>query len=226
MPMLKQSFIQKNMLKNYARENNLKHVIGLDEVGRGPFAGPVVTAGVILPPDFESELIVDSKLICKSKSKMQVAYDLIMDNALFVHCDSQSAKVINEIGIEAAIWKSMDNCIVEITHALAKDTGFSYFVDHILIDGTRYGGKSTIPFTTVVKGDNTYLSIAAAAIVAKYRRDAYMDKVHDKHPYYGFDGNKGYYSSKHKTGLLEHGRCSYHRTQYVDTWEENQLKQS
>jgi len=214
------------MLKNYAKENNLKYVIGIDEVGRGPFAGPVVTAGVILPPEFESELIVDSKLICKSKKKMQTAYDLIMGNALFIHCDSQSAKVIDEIGIENAIWTSMDNCIVGITHSLANDSGFEDSVDHILIDGVRYGGECKIPFTTVIKGDNTYFSIAAAAIVAKYRRDEYMHKVHEIYPHYGFDGNKGYFSPKHKKGLLEHGRCRYHRKQYVDTWEVNQLKKS
>lgn len=212
------------MLKNYARENNLKYVIGLDEVGRGPFAGPVVTAGVILPPDFESELIVDSKLICKSKKKMQVAYDLIMDNALFVHCDAQSAKVIDEIGIESAIWNSMDNCIREIGIQMEMVTP-RYIFEHILVDGTRYEGEfKSASYSTIVKGDNTYLSIASAAIVAKYRRDKYMEKVHKLFPYYGFDGNKGYFSPKHKEGLLEYGRCQYHRTQYVDTWEKNQEK--
>ena len=209
------------MLKNYARENNLNYVIGIDEVGRGPFAGPVATAGVILPPDFESELIVDSKLICKSKKKMQAAYDIILGNALYIVCDSQSAKVIDEIGIDAAIYKSMDICAQDIIDKMAKDCG--YLPDHILIDGDRYGGNITEGnYTTVVKGDNTYLSIAAAAIVAKYQRDEYMTRVHEIHPHYGFDSNKGYFSPKHKTGLLEHGRCRYHRKQYVDTWEKNQ----
>lgn len=214
------------MLKNFAKENNLLYVIGLDEVGRGPFAGPVVTAGVVFPPEFKSELIVDSKKICKSKKKMQEAYDLIMTNALYVHCDAQSAKVIDEIGIEDAIWKSMDNCIINITELIAITTGFEDNIEHLLIDGNRYGGKCTIPHTTVVKGDDTYLSIAAASIVAKYRRDEYMEKVHQLHPHYGFDSNAGYFSPKHKKGLLEHGRCRYHRTQYVDTWEKNQLKKS
>ena len=155
---------------------------------------------------------------------MQVAYDLIMDNALYVHCNAQSAKVIDEIGIEDAIWQSMDICIFEVSIQMALKEP-KYMLDHILVDGNRYGGKyNTFPVTTVVKGDNTYLSIAAAAIVAKYRRDAYMDKIHELHPHYGFDGNKGYYSSKHRDGLLEHGRTRYHRKQYVDTWEANQEK--
>ena len=93
--------------------------------------------------------------------------------------------------------------------------------DKLLIDGNRYIDKHGIPYETVVKGDNTYLSIAAAAIVAKYRRDAYMVKIHEIHPYYDFAGSKGYYCKKHGEGLLEHGRTRYHRTQYVDTWMSN-----
>jgi ribonuclease HII len=198
------------MLRNYAKEHNLKLVAGLDEVGRGSFAGPVVTAAVILPPSFESELIVDSKLICKSKSKMQKAYDLIMENALYVHCDAQSAKVINKIGINGAIWKSMHTCISNLPTP-----------EMLLIDGREWEMFLGIPYETVIRGDNTYLSIAAAAIVAKYRRDEYMVRVHEIHPHYNFAGSKGYYCKKHGEGLLEHGRTKYHRTQYVDTWEKN-----
>ena len=91
------------MLRNYSKESGLKLVAGVDEVGWGAFAGPVVTAAVILQPDFESELIVDSKLICKSKNKMQAAYDVIMKNAIAVSCTAVQAKVINEIGPQPAL---------------------------------------------------------------------------------------------------------------------------
>ena len=199
------------MLRNYARENNLKIVAGVDEVGWGAFAGPIVTAAVVLPPEFESELIVDSKLICKSKNKMQTAYDLIMKNALYVSCTSVSAKVINEIEPMPALTKCLHDSI----------DGIEGNIDMLLIDGDKYTPHNDIPYKLVPKGDNTFLSIAAAAIVAKYRRDEYMTKVHEIHPHYGFNSSKGYGSPKMYAGLLEHGRCSYHRDKYVDTWERN-----
>ncbi len=199
------------MLRNYASENELDFVVGMDEVGRGSFAGPVVVAAVVLPRGFESELIVDSKLICKSKPKMQKAYDLIIKNAINISCVAISAKDINVLGIEDSIWKAMSQCIDESRVP----------IDHVLVDGTRYKTEHTNPYTTVVKGDNTFLSIAAAAIVAKYRRDEYMVKVHKIHPQYNFKGSKGYYCKKHGEGLIEHGMTSYHRTQYVNTWTKN-----
>lgn len=199
------------MLKNYARENNLKLVAGMDEVGWGAFAGPIVTAAVILPPEFESELIVDSKLICKSKTKMQKAYDLIMENALYVSCTAVQAGVINEIEPMPALTKCLHESV----------DGLGEIPEHLLVDGDKYTSGHNIPFTLVAKGDNTYLSIAAAAIVAKYRRDEYMTKVHDKFPHYNFKGSKGYYCGKHKIGLMEYGKCRYHRDKYVNTWTKN-----
>lgn len=200
------------MLKNYARENNLKLVAGMDEVGWGAFAGPYVTASVILPPDFESELIIDSKLICKSKPKMEKAYKLIMDNAIAVSCCAISAKEINKLGPQPALDKVLNDTIaaLEITP------------EFVLMDGNKYNPDHKIPYTFVAKGDNTYLSIAAAAIVAKYRRDAYMVKVHEIHPHYGFNTSKGYGSPKMYAGLKEHGRCPYHRDKYVNSWQSNQ----
>jgi ribonuclease HII len=201
------------MLKNYAREKNLKYVAGVDEVGWGAFAGPVVTAAVILPPDFESELIVDSKLICKSKKKMQTVYDLIMENAIEVSCTAVQAEQINELGPQPAL----DLCIKNSIEGLTKE------LDWLLMDGNRYNPHRTdLPYSLVAKGDNTYLSIAAAAIVAKYRRDEYMVKVHNLKPefsHYGFNTSKGYGSPKMYAGLMEHGRTQYHRKKYVDSWQ-------
>lgn len=199
------------MLRNYANENNLKLVCGLDEVGWGAFAGPIVTAAVILPPYFESELIMDSKLICKSNTKMQKAYDIIMANAIDVSCTAIQASEINKIEPMPALTKCLHNSI----------DGLNIKPEYLLIDGNKYTSGHNIPYTLVPKGDNTYLSIAAAAIVAKYRRDEYMVKVHSIHPEYNFSGSKGYYCNKHKTGLLEHGLTKYHRTKYVNTWLRN-----
>lgn len=200
------------MLRNYAREEGLSLVAGVDEVGWGAFAGPVVTAAVILPPEFESELIVDSKLICKSKTKMQAAYDVIMNNAISVSCTAVQAKVMNEMGAQPAL----DLCIKQSIDGLEKTPEF------ILMDGSRYNPHHNIPYKLVAKGDNTFLSIAAAAIVAKYRRDAYMVKVHEQFPMYGFNGSKGYGSPQQYEGLKKYGRCQYHRNKYVDTWASNQ----
>ena len=204
------------MLRNYAIENGIKIVAGVDEVGWGAFAGPIVTAAVVLPPEFESELIVDSKLICKSKPKMQKAYDLIMANALHVSCTAISAKVINEIEPMPALTQ----CIYDSINGIDAE------IECIFIDGDKYTPQDNTPYELVPKGDNTFLSIAAAAIVAKYRRDAYMVKVHEIHPHYGFNTSKGYGSPKMYAGLREQGRCSYHRTKYVDTWEANQRKKN
>jgi len=201
-----------NMLKNYAREKNLKLVAGMDEVGWGAFAGPYVTAAVILPPDFESELIVDSKLICKSKNKMQTAYDLIIENAIAVSCCAISAKDINAMGPQPALDKVLNDTIA----------GLEKTPEFILMDGNKYNPDHNIDYTLVAKGDNTYLSIAAAAIVAKYRRDEYMVKVHESNPkysHYGFNTSKGYGSPKMYAGLMEHGRTQYHRKKYVDSWQ-------
>ena len=202
------------MLRNYAREKGLKLVAGVDEVGWGAFAGPIVTAAVILPPDFESELIVDSKLICKSKAKMQAAYDIIMKNAIAVSCTAIQARRINEIQPMPALTECIHNSI----------KGLNLEIEHLLIDGDKYTPFNDVPYTLVPKGDNTFLSIAAAAIVAKYRRDEYMIKLHETVPHYNFSGSKGYGCTKHYAGLREYGRSSYHRTKYVDTWESNQLK--
>jgi len=199
------------MLRNYSKENGLKLVCGVDETGWGAFAGPIVTASIILPPDFESELIVDSKLICKSKNKIQKAYDLIIKNALYVSCTAVQAGIINDIGPMPALTKCLHNSI----------DGLGVTPEYLLVDGDKYTSGHNIPYELVTKGDNTYLSIAAASIVAKYRRDEYMTKVHEEFPHYNFKGSKGYYCAKHKVGLMEHGKCRYHRDKYVNTWTKN-----
>lgn len=200
------------MLKNYARETGIQYVAGIDEVGRGSFAGPVVTAAVILPPEFEHELIRDSKKL--TEKQRREAYQIIIDNAIAYSIQAGSAKLINEIGINPATFDTMHKCL---------DT-LDIKPNHILVDGTQWVDWNNTPHTCVVKGDDTYLSIAAAAILAKVKRDDYMTKVHEVHPHYNFAGSKGYYCKKHGEGLLKYGPCSYHRNQYVETWMKKQNK--
>lgn len=188
------------------------YVVGLDEVGRGAGAGPVVTAAVIMPKGFKSELIRDSKKLTEKQRKD--AYKLILENAIEISCQAVSAKEINKIGINPATFKAMHLCLDEL-----KTTP-----EHILVDGTVWQHYSDTPVSTIPKGDDTYTCIAAAAIIAKVRRDEYMTKIHKQHPHYEWSGNKGYLSSGHIAALKKHGPCGYHRTQYVKNFVSNQLK--
>ena len=189
------------MLKKYLNKDLIE--AGIDEVGRGPLSGPVVTAAVILPKDFESELIIDSKKL--NAKKLKEAYDLIIVNALAYSVQATPVSFIDEYGIDEAIYHTMDKCIYDL----------KITPEHLLIDGNRWGGKSKIPHTCVVKGDNTYLNIAAASILAKVRRDEYMVKIGELYPNYGWASNKGYGSKTHIEALKEFGPTRYHRKQFI-----------
>jgi ribonuclease HII len=199
----------KTMLKNYSKETGIQHVAGLDEVGRGCFAGPVVTAAVILPPDFEHELIRDSKKLTENKRKE--AYDIIIENAIAYSIQAGSSKLVDSEGINSATFITMHKCLNDL----------SIKPNHILVDGTQWNDWNSIPYECVIKGDNTYLSIAAASIIAKVKRDDYMVKIHEIHPEYNFANSKGYYCKKHGEGLIKYGTCRYHRKQYIETWSNN-----
>ena len=183
-------------------------VAGLDEVGRGCGAGPVVTAAVIMPKGFSSPLIRDSKKL--SEKQREKAYELILANAVAISCHAGSAKEINEVGINKATFNTMHKCI---------DT-LSVKPDYLLVDGNTwedYTGNNAdnSKLTLVPKGDDTYTCIAAAAIVAKVRRDEYMSKLNEVHPQYNWASNKGYLTPDHILALKEHGPNSYHRTLYI-----------
>ena len=183
------------------------YVAGLDEVGRGCGAGPVVTAAVILPKGFSSSLIRDSKKL--SEKQRNEAYKLIMDNAISIACHAGSAIEINEVGINKSTFNTMHKCIDNL----------SIRPEYLLIDGTVWedytGANSDNKYTLVPKGDDTYTCIAAAAIVAKVRRDEYMSKLHEIHPEYNWAKNKGYLTPDHISALKEYGANRYHRTLYV-----------
>lgn len=183
-----------------------QYIAGLDEVGRGCGAGPVVTAAVVLPRGFSSPLIRDSKKLTENQRKE--AYELILKNAISVSCNAGSVKDVDELGINKATFKTMHKCLDEL----------AVKPDMILVDGTvwdPYTGQNNAKVELVVKGDDTYACIAAAAIVAKVRRDEYMVKLHAIHPQYDWDSNKGYLSPTHIAAIKEHGVTRYHRTQYV-----------
>ena len=185
-----------------------EHVVGLDEVGRGCGAGPVVTAAVIMPRGFKSPLIRDSKKL--SEKQRNEAYKLIQDNALAISCNAGSVSDVNDLGINKATFKTMHRCLDEL----------SVRPQYILVDGNvweDYTGTNADnnKLTLVPKGDDTYTCIAAAAIVAKVRRDEYMGKLHELYPLYNWKGNKGYLTPDHILALKTHGANKYHRTLFI-----------
>jgi ribonuclease HII len=181
-------------------------VFGLDEVGRGPLAGPVVAACVYIPQHarklaFISEL-KDSKKI--SKPKLEVLYGLITQ-----HCEWQVAEIssaeVDEINVLQASLKGM--CIA--CNSMATEPAFA------LVDGNRMPKELCCNAQTVVKGDNKSYSIAAASIVAKVTRDRIMKALHQEHPHYGWDSNAGYPSPAHLEGIDAHGITDHHRKSYA-----------
>lgn len=194
---------EKKILEDY---KDYSYVAGLDECGRGCGAGPVVTAAVILPKGFKSVLIQDSKKL-SDKQKAE-AYKLIVDNAISISCNASTIKEVNDLGINKATFKTMHKCIDELTVK----------PDHILIDGNvwdEYNGKNSAPFSLITKGDDTYTCIAAASIIAKVRRDEYMQRLHELFPNYKWDSNKGYLSPDHIEAIKTFGATKYHRPQYI-----------
>lgn len=185
-----------------------EYVCGIDECGRGCGAGPVVTAAVIMPKGFKSPLIRDSKKL--SEKQRNEAYKLIMENALAVACNAGSVNDINALGIDTTTFKTMHKCLDDL----------SIKPDYILVDGivwqpyTGTNGDNN-SLTLIPKGDDTYTCIAAAAIIAKVRRDEYMTKLHLQHPEYHWDANKGYLTPDHILALKNHGSNKYHRIMYV-----------
>lgn len=182
--------------------NGWMNVAGVDEVGRGPLAGPVVTAAVIFPPGYSNTDIKDSKKLTEAKRVMLV--DVIKENALCWHVDIGPVYEIDRINILQATWASMRRSI----------SGLAIYPDAVLVDGTPVPGLHD-RCTSIVKGDDKSVTIAAASILAKVIRDSIMVEAHKEYPVYGFDRHKGYPSPDHLAALREHGPCPLHRRSYA-----------
>lgn len=187
-------------MKEYENElykKGLKYIAGVDEVGRGPLVGPVVTAAVILKEDYYDERINDSKKL--SEKKREMLYDVIMENAVSVGIGISSEEVIDEINILEATKKAMKEAI----------NNLSVKPEHVLIDAVKL--DIDIPSTSIIKGDAKSQSIAAASIIAKVTRDRMMIELDKKHPEYDFIHNKGYGTKKHIEALYKYGALKEHR---------------
>ncbi len=175
---------------------------GCDEVGRGCIAGPVFAAAVILPYDYVNEEINDSKQL--SASKRRKMRDIIQRDAVAWAVAQVSEKEIDKINILQASFLAMNRAVEQL------DTKPQL----LLIDGNRFVNHTDLPYHTVVKGDATYLSIAAASILAKCYRDELMEHLHEEFPMYGWKDNKGYPTPFHQEAVLKYGQSPYHRRSF------------
>ncbi len=183
-------------------QTGIRNLAGVDEVGRGPLAGDVYAAAVILPPDFYDERINDSKKL--TEKKREALYDVITAHAVAWNVASVSAQVIDEINILQATFRAMREAVA----------GLIVPPEYVLVDGNGDPGISC-PHICVVKGDATSQAIAAASIVAKVTRDRYMVEMAEKYPGYAFERNKGYGSKAHRDQLQAVGPCPIHRMSFL-----------
>lgn len=181
--------------------NGINFIAGIDEVGRGPLVGPVVTAAVILPKDFYDERINDSKKL--TEKKRELLYDVIMENAISVGIGISSENVIDEINILNATKRAMLEAV----------NNLSVKPEHLLIDAVKL--NTDIPQTSIIKGDAKSESIAAASIIAKVTRDRMMIELDKIHPEYDFKHNKGYGTKKHIEAIRKYGIIKEHRKTFA-----------
>ena len=175
---------------------------GLDEAGRGCFAGPVCAAAVILPEGFENDMLNDSKQLTEQqRNELRV---IIEREALAWAVAMVDNKEIDEINILNASFLAMH-------HAIDK---LSTYPDLLLVDGNRFTPYKDIPHHCIVKGDGIYLSIAAASVLAKTQRDEYMELIHHEYPQYKWASNKGYPTRDHKDAINQYGITPYHRKSF------------
>ena len=186
---------------------------GVDEVGRGCLAGPVVAAAVVLDPHFQDPGLRDSKRLSASD---RVYFDqIIRQQALCVAVGIVAPSVIDQINIANATFRAMVQAVEGLTTA----------PELLLVDGNRFPVTTSMPSKCLIKGDDRYLSIAAASIVAKVYRDNYMQKIHDECPEFGWKSNKGYPSPVHLEGLLRYGVTKYHRRSYRPVRQQQKIYQ-
>ncbi len=181
---------------------------GCDEAGRGCLCGSVFAAAVILPPDFQNELLNDSKQL--TEQQRYALRPIIEQSAVAWAVAEVTAEEIDHINILNASILAMHRALEQLTTV----------PQHILVDGNRFKPYQFIPYRTVVHGDATYMSIAAASVLAKTYRDDYMMMLHQEYPQYGWDQNKGYPTAQHRRAILQYGLSPYHRTTFHFTTED------
>ena len=191
--------IDNRLYEKELNQNGINYIAGVDEVGRGPLVGPVVTACVVLPKDYTLEGLTDSKKL--TKKQREKFFDIIEKDALGIGIGIKSEKVIDEVNIyeatKLAMKEAIDNCKKKCK------------IEHVLIDAMKL--DLDIPSTSIIKGDFKSITIAAASVIAKVTRDRMMDELDLIYPMYGFKDNAGYGTKKHIEAIKEYGIIDEHR---------------
>ena len=185
------------LLPKYNSEDLIE--AGCDEAGRGCLAGSVFAAAVILPADYQNDLLNDSKQL--SAKKRYALREQIERDAVAWAVGIVTAEEIDEINI-------LNASILAMHRAL---DALKVRPEYVIVDGNKFKPYGDLPHTTIVKGDGKYLSIAAASILAKTYRDDYMAEQHALYPHYGWDKNAGYPTKQHREGIRQHGLTPIHR---------------
>ena len=190
--------IEKDLYKK-----GFKNICGIDEAGRGPLAGPVVVAGVIMPEDSMIEGVNDSKKV--SEKKREKLYDLILEEAISYSVAIIWQDVIDDINILNATKKGVTEVV----------DGLKIKPDLIIVDALEHIDTRGIPYESIIKGDAKCYDIASASIIAKVTRDRIMRKYDEMYPQYGFINHKGYGTAKHIAAIKEYGLCPIHRKSFI-----------
>ena len=188
------------MLEPYYHKDVIE--AGCDEAGRGCLAGPVYAAAVILPKDFKSDLLNDSKQL--SEKRRYALREVIEREAVAWAVGIVSNEEIDKINILRASFLAMHRALDQL----------SVRPEAIIVDGNRFTPYHDLPYTTVIKGDGKFQAIAAASILAKTFRDDYMNKLAEEFPQYDWASNKGYPTKKHREAIRRYGPTPYHRMSY------------
>ena len=188
------------MLAPYLHKKLLE--AGLDEAGRGCYAGPVFAAAVILPKDFHHPLLNDSKQL--NEKQRDLLRPIIEKESIAFAVASVNNDVIDKINILQASFTAMHLSLNKL----------KIIPEFLLIDGNRFKMYQKIPHQCIIKGDGKYASIAAASILAKTCRDEFMQKIHAAFPQYGWDKNKGYGTALHRLAIEQYGLCIHHRKSF------------
>ena len=185
-------------------------IAGVDEVGRGPLAGPVVAAAVILPEDFDIPGIDDSKKL--TEKKREALFPVIEEHALAYGIGMADHTRIDEINILEATKEAMAQAIEKAAVMLKEKHGQD--IEHVLFDAMKIDAVK-YPQSSIIKGDAKSVSIAAASVIAKVTRDRMMVELAEKYPHYAFEKNKGYGTKAHYEGLEKAGPCEIHRMSFL-----------
>ena len=191
------------VIENELHEKGFENICGIDEAGRGPLAGPVVVAGVIMPKDSMIEGVNDSKKV--SEKKRELLYDKIIEEAISYSVAIIGQDVIDEINILNATKQGVTSVV----------KGLDVRPDLIAIDALEHINTDGVPYESIIKGDAKCYSIAAASILAKVTRDRIMREWDSVYPQYGFMQHKGYGTAAHIAAIKENGPCLIHRKSFI-----------